>query len=61
MGGLEDKIEGKAKEAEGKITGDEVKEIEGKAQNTEGKIKQDAEDAIDRVRGDRSEEEKVSS
>lgn len=37
--GLKDKIIGKAKEVEGKITGDKSREAEGKAQKTKGKIK----------------------
>lgn len=37
--GLKDKIIGKAKEVEGKITGRQVSRSEGKAQKTKGKIK----------------------
>lgn len=37
--GLKDKIIGKAKEVEGKITGDKSREVQGKAQQVKGKIK----------------------
>ena len=37
--GLKDKIIGKAKEVEGKLTGDKSREVEGKAQKTKGKVK----------------------
>lgn len=37
--GLKDKIIGKAKEVEGKITGDKTREAQGKAQQVKGKIK----------------------
>ncbi len=37
--GLKDKIIGKAKEVEGKLTGDKLREVEGKAQKTKGKVK----------------------
>ena len=37
--GLKDKIIGKAKEVEGKITGDKSREVEGKAQQVKGKVK----------------------
>lgn len=34
-----DKIAGKAKELEGKITGDKAREVEGKTQNVKGEAK----------------------
>ncbi len=37
--GLKDKIIGKAKEVEGKLTGDKTREVEGKAQQVKGKVK----------------------
>lgn len=37
--GLKDKIIGKAKEVEGKLTGDKSREVEGKTQKTKGKVK----------------------
>lgn len=42
--GLKDKIIGKAKEVEGKITGDKTREAQGKAQQVKGKVKEDIED-----------------
>lgn len=40
-----DRIEGKAKEVEGKITDDESREAEGRAQGTWGELKDKADDA----------------
>ena len=40
-----DRIEGKLKEAEGKVTGDEEREKEGEAQSAWGKAKDKADDA----------------
>ena len=37
--GSKDKIIGKAKEVEGKLTGDKSREVEGKAQQVKGKVK----------------------
>ena len=45
--GLKDKIIGKAKEVEGKLTGDKSREVEGKAQNTQGKVKAKAKQVKD--------------
>ena len=42
-----DRIEGKLKEAEGKVTGDEEREHEGEAQAAWGKTKDKADDALD--------------
>ena len=58
-----DRIEGKAKELEGKVTDDESREAEGKAQGTWGELKDKADDAwegakdkgedlVDRIDGD---------
>lgn len=43
--GLKDKVVGTLKEAEGKITGDKLREAEGKAQKTKGKVKDKINDA----------------
>ena len=51
MAGTEDRVEGKAKELEGKVTGDEAREAEGKGQGMLGKAKDKASDAADSVRG----------
>ncbi|MGQ5708576.1 CsbD family protein [Lactobacillus sp. PSON] len=52
--GLKDKVIGKMKEVEGKVTGDKLREAEGKTQKKKGevidrvnKIKKDAEETID--------------
>jgi len=45
-----DRIEGKAKEVEGKITGDESREAEGKTQGTWGEAKDKADDAWEGVK-----------
>ena len=37
--GLKDKVIGKVKEVEGKITGDKSREVQGKAQQAKGKVK----------------------
>jgi len=44
--GLKDDVTGKAKEAEGKLTGDKSRETEGKLDQAKGK----AEDALDDVK-----------
>ena len=51
MAGTEDQVAGKAKELEGKVTGDEVREGEGKGQGLVGKAKDKASDAADSIRG----------
>jgi uncharacterized protein YjbJ (UPF0337 family) len=48
-----DRIEGNLKEAEGKLTGDKVREKQGQAQDTWGKVKDAADDALDRDDDDR--------
>jgi uncharacterized protein YjbJ (UPF0337 family) len=45
-----DKLAGKAKETEGKLTGDKVREGQGKAQHGWGDAKDKAKDAADEVR-----------
>jgi len=45
MAGLGDRVEGKAKELKGKITGDKIEEAEGKAQQAAGKMKGKLEEA----------------
>ena len=45
-----DRIEGNLKEAEGKLTDDEVREKQGQAQGTWGKVKDEADDALDRAK-----------
>jgi uncharacterized protein YjbJ (UPF0337 family) len=45
-----DRIEGKAKEVEGKITGDESREAEGRTQSKWGEAKDKAEDVVEDVK-----------
>lgn len=45
-----DRIEGKAKEVEGKVTGDEEREAEGASQGSWGKAKDKAREAADDVK-----------
>ena len=45
--GLKDEAAGKAKEAEGKLTGDQTREAEGKLDQAKGKAKDLLEDAKD--------------
>ena len=45
-----DKIEGKAKEVEGKLTDDKSREVEGKTQHAWGDAKDKAKDTADDVR-----------
>ena len=42
MAGLGDKVAGKGKEVEGKVTGDKVRQGQGKAQGTKGGLKDKA-------------------
>ncbi len=51
MAGTEDRVEGKAKEWEGKLTDDEAREAEGKGQGMVGKAKDKASDMADSLRG----------
>ena len=50
--GLKDKIIGKAKEVEGKLTGDKLREVEGKAQKTKGKVKAKVKQVKDDIEAD---------
>lgn len=50
--GLKDKIIGKAKEVEGKLTGDKSREVEGKAQKTKGKVKAKVKQVKDDIEAD---------
>jgi uncharacterized protein YjbJ (UPF0337 family) len=45
-----DKLEGKLKETEGKLTGDELREGQGKAQHTWGDAKDKAKDTAEEIR-----------
>ena len=45
--GIKDKVVGKLKEVEGKITNDKTRETEGKMQTDKGKAKDKATDLID--------------
>lgn len=49
MAGLGDRVEGKAKELKGKLTGDKVEEAEGKAQQAAGKMKGKVEEAREKA------------
>ncbi len=46
-----DELEGKAKEAAGKLTGDKRQETEGKVQGDVAKLGEKAKDAQDRAKG----------
>lgn len=46
---LKDKLCGKAKEVEGKLTGDKAREVQGKAQEVLGKAKDVAQEAVEKV------------
>ena len=52
MAGLGDKVEGKAKELKGKLTGDRATETEGKTQQVAGELKDTADDLADEMRKD---------
>ena len=51
MAGTEDRVEGKAKEWEGKATDDEAREAQGKGEGLLGKAKDKASDTADSLRG----------
>ncbi|MCB8907683.1 MULTISPECIES: CsbD family protein [unclassified Streptomyces] len=53
--GRTDKIKGKAKEAVGKVTGNDRMKAEGQMDQVEGKAKEAASDAKDALRGKRDE------
>jgi uncharacterized protein YjbJ (UPF0337 family) len=50
MAGMKDKVVGKAKEVEGKLTGDELREAEGKAQGAKGDLTDAAHDIKNRIK-----------
>ncbi len=50
MGSIKDKITGKAKEIEGRATGDKVRTAQGKAEQASGKVKGMAERASAKVK-----------
>lgn len=50
MAGLGDKLAGKAKETEGKLTGDKAREVQGKAQGAKGTVKQKGEEVKNRLK-----------
>lgn len=49
---MKDKLEGKAKELEGKVKDDKPRQAEGKAQGTIGGLKQDARELRDKLEGE---------
>ncbi|MGO9971587.1 MAG: CsbD family protein [Solirubrobacteraceae bacterium] len=51
MGEMTDKIEGRAKQAVGAVTGDEGTKREGQRQEDKGKLKGDLDSAIDKTQG----------
>lgn len=51
MGAITDKIKGKAKELEGKLTGDKVRTGQGKLEGAKGDIKLKGKRVADRARG----------
>jgi len=50
MGSMKDKVNGKLKEIEGRLTGDKVRTAQGKVENKKGDIKAAGERAASRVR-----------
>jgi len=50
MGSIKDKIAGTAKEVEGKVTGDKVREGQGAVQKVVGKVEGAAETVVDKVK-----------
>ena len=46
MGAISDKLKGKTKQAEGRVTGDKTRETQGKAEETKG----DFESAVERTK-----------
>jgi uncharacterized protein YjbJ (UPF0337 family) len=51
MSGEADRFAGKAKEVQGKVTGDAELESEGKTQNAAGKVEKVLGDAADKLKG----------
>lgn len=50
MGSISDKLKGKAKQVEGRLTGDKVRETQGTAEKKKGEVKGAAERASARVK-----------
>jgi uncharacterized protein YjbJ (UPF0337 family) len=51
MGARHDQLAGKAKEFEGKVTGDEDRESEGKVQHAQGDVEKAVDDTVNHVKG----------
>lgn len=51
MGARQDQLAGKAKELQGKVTGDEDREAEGKVQHAQGDVEKVVDDAVNHVKG----------
>lgn len=50
MGAISDKVKGKAKQVEGRLTGDRVREMQGAAEETKGDVKGAVNRAVTRVK-----------
>lgn len=50
MGANSDKIKGKAKQVEGRLTGDRVREMQGAVEATKGEVKGAVDRAVTRVK-----------
>lgn len=50
MGANSDKIKGKAKQVEGRLTGDRVREVQGTAEEIKGDVKAAVDRAVTRVK-----------
>ena len=53
--GIKDKIAGKLKEIEGKVTNDKTREGEGKLQKLKGKVKDEVNDLKGSIKGNKKE------
>lgn len=53
--GIKDKIAGKLKEIEGKVTNDKTREGEGKLQKLKGKVKDEVNDLKESIKGNKKE------
>lgn len=51
MGARHDQLAGKAKEFQGKVTGDEDREAEGKVQQAQGDVEKAADDTVKGIKG----------
>ncbi|HVC05783.1 MAG TPA: CsbD family protein [Candidatus Acidoferrales bacterium] len=51
MSGEQDQVVGRAKEVQGKLTGDDEREAEGKGQRAAGKVEHALGEAADKVKG----------